>query len=200
MIAFISGGARSGKSTYAEMLAERWHNERGGKRYYLATASRGAENGDRVEERDCEMQARIARHRQGRGEGWITLEEPVELLAALDDVEPGGTLLLDCLTLWASQWLYSRSPSTSPLSSRSLDESQGFAMIEQLLTQARQQDIALVMVSNDINEGSPPVDDEVWRYLAFLQRVHCLVAREADEVVQVIAGLPQVWKARGDTP
>ena len=206
MIAFISGGARSGKSTCAEMLARRWHNERGGKRYYLATASRGAENGDRVEdkdkdkERDHEMRARIARHRQGRGEGWITLEEPVELLAALDDVEPGGTLLLDCLTLWASQWLYSRSPSTSPLSSRSLDESQGFAMIEQLLTQARQQDIALVIVSNDLNEGMPPDADEVWRYLAFLQRVHCLVAREADEVVQVIAGLPQLWKAQGDTP
>lgn len=188
MIAFISGGARSGKSTYAEMLARRWQGERGGKRYYLATASRGAENGDRDGERDSEMQARIARHRQVRGEGWITLEEPVDLLAALNRVEPGGTLLLDCLTLWASQWLYSSA----------LGESQGFAMIEQLLAQARQQDIALVIVSNDLNEGVPPEDNEVWRYLAFLQRVHCLVAREADEVVQVVAGLPQVWKARGD--
>src|SRR5690554_3054448 len=194
MIAFISGGARSGKSTYAEMLARRWQGERGGKRYYLATAN-GAKNGEQSEERDSEMQARIARHQQERGAGWITLEEPIDLLAALDRVEPGGTLLLDCLTLWASQWLYSSSPSTS-----SRNESQGLAMVEQLLSQTRQQDIALVIVSNDLNEGMPPENDEVWRYLAFLQRVHCLVAHEADEVVQVVAGLPQVWKTRGDTP
>ena len=190
MIAFISGGARSGKSTYAELLARRWQGERGGKRYYLATATNGAKNGEQNEERDSEMQARIARHRQERGAGWITLEEPVDLLAALDRVEPGGTLLLDCLTLWASQWLYFSA----------LGESQGLAMIEQLLSQARQQDIALVIVSNDLNEGMPPENDEVWRYLAFLQRVHCLVAHEADEVVQVVAGLPQVWKTRGGTP
>lgn len=195
MIAFISGGARSGKSTYAEMLARRWQGERGGKRYYLATATNGAKNGEQNEERDSEMQARIARHQQERGEGWITLEEPVDLLAALDRVEPGGTLLLDCLTLWASQWLYSSSPSTS-----SRNESQGLAMVEQLLSQARQHNIALVIVSNDLNEGMPPENDEVWRYLAFLQRVHCLVAHEADEVVQVVAGLPQVWKTRGGTP
>lgn len=195
MIAFISGGARSGKSTYAEMLARRWQGERGGKRYYLATANNGAENDEQSEERDSEMQARIARHQQERGAGWITLEEPIDLLAALDRVEPGGTLLLDCLTLWASQWLYSSSPSTS-----SRNESQGLAMVEQMLAQARQQDIALVIVSNDLNEGMPPENDEVWRYLAFLQRVHCLVAHEADEVVQVVAGLPQVWKTRGDTP
>ncbi|MFQ3788402.1 bifunctional adenosylcobinamide kinase/adenosylcobinamide-phosphate guanylyltransferase [Halomonas sp. A29] len=178
MIAFISGGARSGKSTHAEALARRWQAERGGVRYYLATARSGS---------DGEWQARIGRHRQARGEGWITLEEPVDLVAALERVEPGSTLLLDCLTLWASQLLYA-----SPL-----DEAQGIAMIERMLAEARQRDIALVIVSNDVNEGMPPEDAEVWRYLTFLQRVHCLVAREADEVVQVIAGLPQCWKKQG---
>ena len=197
MIAFISGGARSGKSTYAELLARRWQDKRGGKRYYLATASRGAEKGDKEEARDSEMQARIARHRQMRGDDWITLEAPIDLLAALDSVEPGSTLLLDCLTLWASQWLYASTPSTSPSFSSPRNESQGLAMIEQLLAQARQQDIALVIVSNDINEGMPPENDEVWRYLAFLQRMHCRVAHTADEVVQVVAGLPQVWKTHG---
>ncbi|MGL6252178.1 MAG: bifunctional adenosylcobinamide kinase/adenosylcobinamide-phosphate guanylyltransferase, partial [Billgrantia desiderata] len=72
MIAFISGGARSGKSTHAEALARRWQAERGGARYYLATAMSGSD----------EWQARIGRHRQARGEGWITLEEPVDLIAA----------------------------------------------------------------------------------------------------------------------
>ncbi|MGR4067614.1 bifunctional adenosylcobinamide kinase/adenosylcobinamide-phosphate guanylyltransferase [Halomonas sp. LR3S48] len=178
MIAFISGGARSGKSTHAEALVRRWQAERGGERYYLATARSSG---------DAEMLARIGRHRQARGEGWLTIEEPFDLLAALDRVAPGSTLLLDCLTLWASQLLYA-----SPL-----DEALGIAMVERTLATARQQDIALVIVSNDVNEGIPPDDDEVWRYLAFLQQVHCLVAREADEVIQVVAGLPQVWKCQG---
>jgi adenosylcobinamide kinase/adenosylcobinamide-phosphate guanylyltransferase len=179
MIAFVCGGARSGKSNHAEALARRWQAWRGGKRYYLATATSGG---------DEEMQARIERHRHVRGEGWVTLEAPVDLPAALAQVEPGGTLLLDCLTLWASQLLYA-----SPLS-----EVQGMAMIEQTLAEARRRDVALVIVSNDVNEGMPPEHDEVWRYLALLQRIHRLVAREADEVVQVIAGLPQVWKGQGE--
>ncbi|RDB43991.1 bifunctional adenosylcobinamide kinase/adenosylcobinamide-phosphate guanylyltransferase [Halomonas sp. DQ26W] len=178
MIAFVSGGARSGKSTFAEALTRRWQDERGGKRYYLATASRG----------DTEMQARISRHRRVRGEGWITLEEPVDLCAALDRVVPGSTLLLDCLTLWASQLLYASQ----------LDETQGTVMIARMLAEARQRDIALVIVSNDINEGMPSEDAGVWCYVAFLQRVHCLVASEADEVIQVMAGLPQVWKRHGE--
>ncbi|QOR39477.1 bifunctional adenosylcobinamide kinase/adenosylcobinamide-phosphate guanylyltransferase [Billgrantia diversa] len=178
MIAFVSGGARSGKSTHGEALARRWQTERGGKRYYLATARSGG---------DAEMQSRVERHRCSRGEGWITLEEPFDLLAALDRVAPGSTLLLDCLTLWASQLLYA-----SPL-----DEAQGIAMVKRALAEARQRDVALVIVSNDVNEGMPPDDDEVWRYLAFLQRVHCLVAHEADEVEQVVAGLPRSWKSQG---
>lgn len=184
MIAFVSGGARSGKSTYAEALVRRWQAERGGARYYLATSSRG----------DTEMQARIGRHRRARGEGWITLETPVDLCAALGMVEAGSTLLLDCLTLWASQLLYASEHASE------LDEVQGVVMIERLLADARQRDIALVIVSNDVNEGMPPEEAEVWRYLAFLQRVHRLVAQEADEVVQVMAGLPQVWKGRDGEP
>ncbi|MGY6566572.1 bifunctional adenosylcobinamide kinase/adenosylcobinamide-phosphate guanylyltransferase [Halomonas sp. KM-1] len=185
MIAFISGGARSGKSTHAEALARRWQAERGGARYYLATARSGS---------DGEWQARIGRHRQARGEGWITLEEPVDLIAALEQVEPGGTLLLDCLTLWASQLLYSSEHDSE------LAEVRGIAMLEHLLAEARRRDVALVIVSNDVNEGMPPEDAEVWRYLAFLQRVHRLVAQEADEVIQVMAGLPQVWKRRDGEP
>ncbi|MCE8014539.1 bifunctional adenosylcobinamide kinase/adenosylcobinamide-phosphate guanylyltransferase [Halomonas sp. MCCC 1A17488] len=182
MIAFISGGARSGKSTHAEALARRWQAERGGARYYLATARSGS---------DGEWQARIGRHRQARGEGWITLEEPVDLVAALEWVAPGSTLLLDCLTLWASQLLYASEYAGE------LDEARGIAMLERLLAEARRRDVALVIVSNDVNEGMPPEDAEVWRYLAFLQRAHRLVAKEADEVIQVMAGLPQVWKRRG---
>lgn len=115
---------------------------------------------------------------------------PVALDRALEDVTADSTVLLDCLTLWTSQVLYASE----------LDEAAALGVLTGALATARARRLALVIVSNDLNEGMPPENDEVWRYLAFLQRVHCLVAHEADEVVQVVAGLPQVWKTRGDTP
>lgn len=174
MIAFVSGGARSGKSTFAERLAREWHKARGGQRYYLATARAS----------DDEMAARIARHRRERGDGWLVLEAPLAIDEALARVEPGSTVLLDCLTLWASQLLYGSG----------LAEVAGERQLAELLALARGRSIALVVVSNDINEDLPPRDPEVWRYLAFLQRLHRQLAREADRVVEVVAGLPIDWK------
>jgi adenosylcobinamide kinase/adenosylcobinamide-phosphate guanylyltransferase len=174
MIAFVSGGARCGKSRFAEQLAREWHRDSGGKRYYLATARRA----------DDEMADRIACHRRERGDGWITLEEPLLLDEALDRVEQGSTLLLDCLTLWASQWLYGSD----------FHEAEGDRMLAALLGKARQKTIRLVVVSNDINEDLPPGDPETWRYLAFLQGRHRQLAREADRVVEVVGGLPIDWK------
>ncbi len=178
MIAFVSGGARSGKSRFAEQLARDWHRQSGGKRYYLATA--------RVA--DDEMADRIARHRRERGEGWITLEEPRLLDEALDSVEPGSTLLLDCLTLWASQWLFGSG----------FSEAEGERMLAALLGKVRQNTIGLVVVSNDINEDLPPADPETWRYLAFLQGRHRQLATEADRVVEVVAGVPLDWKGMAE--
>lgn len=178
MIAFVSGGARSGKSAYGERLACAWQRQRGGMRYYLATASVGGS--------DTEMAARIARHRRERGAGWSTLEVPVALDRALADVTPESTVLLDCLTLWASQVLYASE----------LDEAAALEVLTGALATARARRLALVVVSNDVNEGLPPEDSETRRYIAFLQAAHRQVAAQADTVVQVIAGLPQLWKGR----
>lgn len=90
---FISGGCRSGKSAYAQALAERMAPER----LYLATAG----------VYDDEMQTRVERHKELRGPGWRTYEmntaQPLELWRCLPDISrPGEPLLLDCLTLWAA--------------------------------------------------------------------------------------------------
>lgn len=83
----VLGGARSGKSAYAQRLAEAY----GPERLYLATAAPG----------DEEMAARIARHQADRGPGWATLEEPLELASVLGaEARPGGVVVVDCLTLW----------------------------------------------------------------------------------------------------
>jgi adenosylcobinamide kinase / adenosylcobinamide-phosphate guanylyltransferase len=85
----VLGGARSGKSAYAQELAEATAPER----LYFATAGVG----------DAEMAARIARHQADRGKGWATLEAPLALVEILCVVaRPGRVVLVDCLTLWLS--------------------------------------------------------------------------------------------------
>ncbi|WP_136248943.1 bifunctional adenosylcobinamide kinase/adenosylcobinamide-phosphate guanylyltransferase [Halomonas borealis] len=174
MIAFVSGGARSGKSGVAETLVGDWQAARGGERHYLATARAG----------DDEMVARIARHRRERGEGWVTLEPPLAFAEALAALPPGGTVLLDCLTLWASRVMFEAG----------LAEDEGRAMLAGGLDEARRRGLALVVVSNDLNEDLPPRDPLVWRYLAFLQALHRDLAAEADRVIEVVAGRAIDWK------
>jgi len=174
MIAFVSGGARSGKSAVAEALARAWRSPAPGGLVYLATA--------RVS--DDEMATRVARHRRERGEGWLTREAPLDIAGALDRVPVGACVLLDCLTLWASQVMFEAG----------LEGEAGCRMLRQWVETARRREITLVVVSNDLNEDLPPRDELVWRYLVFLQRLHRDLAHQADRVIEVVAGCPVDWK------
>lgn len=180
MIAFVSGGARSGKSAVAEAAVLKAAGA--STPYYVATA--------RIS--DDEMAARIARHRQTRGSGWATLEAPLALAQAIGQVPDHHAVLLDCLTLWASQVLY-LSIGTTPMTPDSAlsDLASGVA-------DARRRGITLVLVSNDVNEallpGRSDESAETWRYVAFLQRVHCWLAACADSVLEVVAGRALEWK------
>lgn len=177
MIVFVSGGARSGKSD----IAEQWvvNAAASSPCYYLATA----------EVYDEEMAERVARHQQTRNSQsetvqWITIEAPLAIDQALVEVPDGSAVLLDCVTLWASQVLYASK----------LSEKEGLALLANALAEARARGLYLVIVSNDINEALPPTDAETWRYLAFLQRAHCWIAAEADSVLEVVAGCAIKWK------
>ncbi|MDQ7733081.1 bifunctional adenosylcobinamide kinase/adenosylcobinamide-phosphate guanylyltransferase [Halomonas sp. SpR1] len=180
MIVFVSGGARSGKSDIAE---QRVVDTAGSSPcYYLATAA----------VYDSEMAERVLRHQQARsGHGqavrWVTLEAPVDIDQALAEVPDGSAVLLDCLTLWSSQVLYTSE----------LNEEEGMALLANTLSDARARSIYLVIVSNDINEALPPTDTETWRYLTFLQRAHRWLAAEADSVLEVVAGCAIEWKNDG---
>jgi adenosylcobinamide kinase/adenosylcobinamide-phosphate guanylyltransferase len=177
MIVFVSGGARSGKSDAAEQLALSAAGP--GNCYYLATAK----------VYDAEMAERVARHQQarnaqGQSVNWITIEAPLAIDQALAAVPDVSAVLLDCLTLWASQVLYASS----------FSEEQGLALLQRTVISAKARDLHLVIVSNDINESLPPSDHETWRYLAFLQRAHCWLAAAADSVIEVVAGCAIEWK------
>lgn len=188
MIVFVSGGVRSGKSDVAEQAALALHADKlQRKLWYLATA--------RVEE--GEMATRVARHQARRDSRWHTLEAPQDLLAAWRQVGAGDTVLLDCLTLWSSQRLFADGLERDARRAAARD---AFNQLAALLADARRRDIALVVVSNDLNEELPPKDALVRWYLSELQRLHLLLARCADRVVEVVAGQTLEWKPAGERP
>jgi adenosylcobinamide kinase/adenosylcobinamide-phosphate guanylyltransferase len=161
--ALILGGARSGKSAFAQKLAE----AHGAQRLYLATAAAG----------DEEMAARIARHRRDRGQGWTTLEEPLEIAAALvTHAEAGRAVVVDCLTLWLSNlMLAGRDP--GPAVAALADA------IQRLAGPA-------ILVSNEVGMGLVP-DHKLGREFRDWQgRANREIAAACDAVIFVAAGLP----------
>jgi adenosylcobinamide kinase / adenosylcobinamide-phosphate guanylyltransferase len=161
----VLGGARSGKSAFAERLV------RGSalKRIYLATATPG----------DAEMQARIAHHRVRRGDGWRTIEAPLELTPTLaHESARDCVMLVDCLTLWLSNIMHA---------GRDIEtETQDLA---QWLSHAQN---PVVLVSNEIGLGLVP-ETPIGRNFRDAQgRLNQAVAAAIANVVFVAAGLP-LW-------
>ena len=160
---YVTGGARSGKSRFAEELASR----EGGQVTYLVTAQAF----------DAEMTERIGRHRADRPERWHTLEEPLELAAVLAGLE--RTVLLDCLSLWVSN-LMLRGDSDE-LILRAAD-----AVID---AQAGRGGV-LIAVSNEVGSGIVPDNALARRYRDTLGWVNQRFAAASDEAWLLVSGLP----------
>jgi adenosylcobinamide kinase/adenosylcobinamide-phosphate guanylyltransferase len=165
-ITLVLGGARSGKSRYAEKCIEAepppW--------IYVATA----------EARDTEMADRIAAHRARRHRSWQTVEAPHDLAAALAALPPRSSVLVDCLTLW--------------LSNRLLADADIDREIEGLERALAGHDGAAVLVSNDVGSGIVP-DNALARLFRDLQgALNQRIAARASRVVLMVAGLPLVVK------
>jgi adenosylcobinamide kinase/adenosylcobinamide-phosphate guanylyltransferase len=159
----VLGGARSGKSAYAQSLAEAYGSER----LYLATAQPG----------DAEMAARIARHRADRGQGWTTLEEPLAIAAALrTHAQPSRVVVVDCLTLWLSNlMLAGRDPGPAVTGlADAIGELAGPVLI----------------VSNEVGMGLVP-DNKLGREFRDWQgRANREIGAACDAVIFVAAGIP----------
>jgi adenosylcobinamide kinase/adenosylcobinamide-phosphate guanylyltransferase len=166
---FILGGARSGKSSFAQMLAE----ESGLACIYLATA----------EACDEEMAARIARHQEDRGPNWQTVEAPLDLCGAIADLgHTGSILLVDCLTLWLSNILGAgRDPVLET---------------ERLLDALGRSRAQTILVSNEVGLGIVPETPLGRAFRDHAGRLHQRVAAHADRVALMVAGLP-LW-VKGD--
>jgi adenosylcobinamide kinase / adenosylcobinamide-phosphate guanylyltransferase len=165
----ILGGARSGKSGYAERLAR----ESGSSRIYVATAQAF----------DDEMRLRIARHREDRAhDGWVTIEEPIDLAGVIAaKARPDTILLVDCLTLWLSNIV---------LGEHDLDRMQ-----KDLLAVLDVANGPVILVSNEVGLGIVP-DTPLGRKFRDAQgRLNQAMAALLPRVVFVAAGLPITLKA-----
>jgi len=163
----VLGGARSGKSAYAQTLAERAAPER----LYLATAEAG----------DAEMAARIARHQAERGDGWTTIEEPLALAETLAAVaRPGRATLVDCLTLWLTNLMFA---------GRDVE-----AELARLAAAIGALEGPAVLVSNEVGLSLVPETKLGRQFRDWQGLANREAARACEAVVFVAAGLPTLLK------
>jgi len=176
----VLGGARSGKSAHAEMLATRT----GKSVVYIATAQPG----------DAEMTARIAHHRERRNREWTTVEEPLSLGDAISQWSaPERILLIDCLTVWLSNLLFSQARDF-PEVGEIIPPACFHQERERFLQALEQSGGDLILVSNEVGMGIVP-QGAVSRWFADeAGRLNQAVAAICERAVFVAAGLPLVLK------
>ncbi|MEM5491549.1 bifunctional adenosylcobinamide kinase/adenosylcobinamide-phosphate guanylyltransferase [Hoeflea sp. AS16] len=166
-VTLVLGGARSGKSAFAEGLVERASDTR----LYLATGQAW----------DEEMRDRIASHQHRRGQGWETIEAPVDLVPALKThARTDRPMLVDCLTLWVTNLM--------------LGEHDLGTAFDEIAAAIPGLKGPVVFVSNEVGLGIVPDNAMARAFRDHAGRLHQLIAGLADEVHFVAAGLPLKMK------
>jgi adenosyl cobinamide kinase/adenosyl cobinamide phosphate guanylyltransferase len=162
-VILLTGGARSGKSAAAQRLAE----AAGPDVTLIATA----------EALDEEMAERIEQHREARPSSWRTIEEPLDLLGALESVDARGTVVIDCLTLWVSNLL-----------GKGATDAEIVSDAERLAAAAGERAGRTVVVTNEVGSGIVPFEPETRRYRDLLGRVNAIVSEAAEKAGLLVAG------------
>lgn len=166
-LTLVLGGARSGKSLYAEQLAQKSSLSP----VYLATA----------EACDSEMQERIDTHKQRRRGNWVTLEEPIEIVDALKRASTADNIvLLDCITLWLSNLFTS--------------EHDANGQIVGLLSALQSLPGPVIIVSNEVGLGIVPENALARAFRDVHGALNQKIAAQADLVIFMAAGLPLIIK------
>lgn len=168
----VLGGARAGKSTFALRLAEDYAGE--GSVCFIATA----------QALDDEMTQRISHHREERPSHWTTIEEPYHLDEALIKASDSDVALIDCLTLFVSNWLLREDEHT-------LNE-----VSTRFLANVSSRTQTTIVVSNETGLGLVPENPLGRTFRDLLGRVNQQFAEAADEVYLLVAGLPLRLKPR----
>ncbi|QAR33455.1 bifunctional adenosylcobinamide kinase/adenosylcobinamide-phosphate guanylyltransferase [Geovibrio thiophilus] len=162
MITLITGGAGTGKTSYALNLAEKH-----AKKAYIATA----------EVTDGEMGLKIEKHRQERDETYTTYEEPLEIDEALTEAaEENDIIVLDCLTFWINNLLYYKKPAAEYT----------YRLINALKNAGK----PVIIVTNEVSTGVVPADKLTREYVSLTAAANRKIADIADNVILMVAGQP----------
>jgi adenosylcobinamide kinase/adenosylcobinamide-phosphate guanylyltransferase len=168
---FITGGARSGKSVFAEKRAL----EFGAPLAYLATA----------QPLDGEMTERVRRHRERRGAQWTTIEEPIHLAQALARCDGQyQAILVDCVTLWLSNLLFKYEESGEHIEERIHED------LQRLKVTLHGMVTPVILVSNEVGMGIVPDNTLARLFRDIAGSANQILAASADEVHAVISGIP----------
>ncbi|HGJ67293.1 TPA: bifunctional adenosylcobinamide kinase/adenosylcobinamide-phosphate guanylyltransferase [bacterium] len=173
---FITGGARSGKSTLAVELAKKYN----GKVTFIATAQAG----------DDEMKKRISLHKQERPQEWTTIEEPIDVASAIDSAVGYDIIIIDCITLLVSNLL---------CKNENMDETQWiFEKINDLVYSAKRFDGTVIIISNEVGMGIVPENKLARDFRDIAGKANQIIAGSADKVYVCFSGIPLLIKGTGD--
>jgi adenosylcobinamide kinase/adenosylcobinamide-phosphate guanylyltransferase len=172
-LTLITGGARSGKSRFAERLA----SEHGGEVLYLAT----------LEPADDEMARRVEAHRRSRPASWRTVEEPVAVVEALSRAEPFDVCLLDCVTLWVSNLLLTEGDAAAGGEADAAAR-RALAAVNALLEWHAARDTRLIVVTNEVGAGLVPEYPIGRLFRDVLGEANQVLAAGASRVYLCVAG------------
>ena len=173
----LIGGARSGKSRFAQELA----SKSGEPVLFVATAEAG----------DEEMQRRIEKHKRERSADWNTLEVTTHIGNHIEQKTGGArTVIVDCITLLVSNILNKYSHQADEQIDSSMIEKEVASEIDELIGCIDRANAAFIIVTNDVGLGLVPADKLSRLYRDLLGRANQMLAEHADEVYLMVAGLP----------
>ncbi len=179
-IILVTGGSRSGKSEYAQRLAERTPSPR----LYLATCP----------VLDSETRERVERHRQARaGRGWTTIEETEDLARAIKQAPGGNVLLIDCLTLWVNNLMWQAEQAGHTLTEDAIRE-----QCRELLAVCQEFAGPALLVTNEVGWGVVPDNPAGRRFRDLAGRCNQVAAEAASTVVLMVSGIATGLKGNSD--
>ena len=201
----VTGGRRSGKSSHALELAE----SLGERRLYIATA----------EALDDEMVERVGKHREERGDGWDTAEEPLDISNVIEGASGYDVILIDCLTLWLCNIMHKNIPSplmgegqgegemdvplpSIPSHERRGSEMESFApddkgilrIVDTLAHACRESKTSVIAVTNELGSGVIPDNALSRRFTDLAGIMNQRMAHAADKVILTVSGIPMTIK------